>query len=285
MKIDRLPNQISRNDFGLLLELTLRHPWLIRKSSAFYDLLSVCESEREASLVLDLVSRINFFTPNDQLDARRRICDKITKEWSLTQVETQIIAINDRELADSSSAYVQQMKGVFAETCGWKTPNFINGLGAAVERVADGKAIVVVDDFCGSGESVSGKVDWIKKKLDEQKKTCRIYVAVAAAMEQSKNAIEPLVDSYFAVTWLKRGISDYLSDPELTAAFTDMKRLESILHKRYGRKKLQDYSFGWRASEALYYSEGDNPPNNNFPLFWWPRLNTGPERDVLIPRI
>ncbi len=285
MKIERLSDKISREDFGLLLGLTLRHPWLIRRSSAFFDLLALCENERETSLVLDLISRVRFFTPNDQLHARRQICEHLTKGLSLSQGDALIIAVNDRELADSSSAYVQQMKGAFAEVCGWRTPSFINGLGPAVDRASEGQAIVVVDDFCGSGESLRNKVVWIKKKLAEQGKSCRIYVAVATAMEQSKGEIDPLVDNYYAVTWLRRGISDHFSEPALAEAVVDMSRLEAILNSKYGAKKMKDYSFGWRKSEALYYSEGENPPDNNFPLFWWPVLRGGLGRDVLIPRI
>ncbi|WP_417463222.1 hypothetical protein [Kordiimonas sp.] len=285
MTVERLPHHIPKDTFESLFRLSVDHPWLIRKSSALFDLISTCEKDEEIDLVVKLISRINFFTPNDQLCARRKVCEYLTNHLGLIESDTLLIAIKDNELADSSSAYVQQMKGALAEVGGWRTSNFVDSLTSAVERVSPDGSLVIVDDFCGSGGAIKRKLEWLRLKLREHEKECRMFVAVAAAMEFSKKEVSPLAEDYYAATWLKRGISDNFSGPELEEATAAMLKLEQSLKARSDGKKLSDYSFGWRKSEALYYSEGDNPPNNNFPLFWWRHMKGGLERDPLIPRI
>jgi hypothetical protein len=285
MTIDRASGIIERETFEQMMHSTLLQPWLVRKSGAFFDVLELCESEAEKDLVLKLISKIHFSTPNDQLNYRREIAKFVTGTLKLSEANTIFLALNDTELADSSSAFVQQMKGVLAEIGGWRTPAFVDKLSSAVSRAKQDSAIVVVDDFSGSGGSISGKIAWLRKELAKAKISCKIFVVVASAMERSKLEIEPLVDQYHAVNWLSRGLSDLLVGHELEQAKEVMIKLESKLQKKSSGKQLADYTFGWRKSETLYYLEGDNPPNNNFPLLWWPKLKGGVRRDPLLPRI
>ena len=284
-EIPRSIEQMPQELFVELVQLTCRQPWLVRRSKELYETVGVCDDSDQRALVLDLISRFHFRTAEEYLVDRREIASVIADCWGCLPENTMLIALQDNACADSTSAVVQQFKGPLAEYADWKTHNFISQLGEVVARIEDGMNIVIVDDFCGSGGTISKKVLWLKEKLSEAGKEAPIRVAVASAMEQSQTVICPIVDDYFAVHWLRRGISDHYSGQDQSDALEQMEALESKLADKYGNKKLDDYRFGWQQSEALCYLDGENPPNNNFPIFWWRKLRPNADWETLLPRV
>lgn len=285
-EIPRSSETMSRELFGTLVSLTRQQPWLIRRSTELYDTVSVCDGEAQTDLIVDLISRFHFRSAQQNLEDRREIAAKISKDWGCVPESTMLIALQDNACADSTSAAVQQLKGPLAEFAEWKTHNFISSLSEVVSRAKqDSSIIVIVDDFCGSGETIAKKATWLREKLEEAGKSALIGVAVSSAMEQSKDIICPLVDEFFAVHWLKRGIRDHYSGQSAADAIALMEAIEEKLGKQYGNKKLDKYTFGWKQSEALCYLEGENPPNNNFPIFWWRKLKSNADRTALLPRV
>ncbi|MDP2582293.1 hypothetical protein Q8W37_20320 [Shimia thalassica] len=284
-EIPRASEAMSRELFGTLVQLTRQQPWLIQRSEELYDTVSVCDDEAQTNLIVDLISRFHFRSAQQNLEDRREIASKISKDWGCVPENTMLIALQDNACADSTSAAVQQLKGPLAAYAEWKTHNFISSLGEVVDRAKEDSIIVIVDDFCGSGETISKKVKWLREKLVEAGKNAIIGVAVSSAMEQSKDVICPFVDEFFAVHWLKKGIRDHYSGQSAMDAIALMESIEGKLGDRYGSKKLEKYKFGWKQSEALCYLEGENPPNNNFPIFWWRKLKSNADRTALLPRV
>lgn len=284
-EIPRSNEHISRDVFATLFNLTNKQPWLVRRSRELFDTVGLCTTESERELLIDLISRFHFRSVQNHLDDLRALAAKITNDWKCLPENTILVALEDRELADSSAMLVQQLKGPLAELGAWKTGNFISQLGEVVRRTKNGSIVVFVDDFCGSGESIYKKVVWLRNELISAGKTATIRVAVGSSMEQSKDIILPVVDDFYSVHWLAKGLNDYFRDTELTEAVATMRGIEDKLGERHGKKKLSDYSFGWKQSEALFYLEGGNPPNNNFPVFWWPKLRPARDRATLLPRV
>lgn len=284
-EIPRAKETMTRDLFGLLMQLTTQQTWLTRRSEELYDTLAVCDSEHQKNLIVDLITRFHFRSAQEYLEDRRDIARKISKDWGCLPQNTMLIALQDNACADSSSAAVQQFKGPLAEYADWKTHNFISSLGEVVERAKDGNNIVIVDDFCGSGDTISKKVRWLREKLEEASKSATLRVAVGSSMEQSKAVICPYVQDFYSVHWLQRGIRDFYSGQDAVDAIALMEAIESKLAERYGKKKIEDYAFGWKQSEALCYLEGENPPNNNFPIFWWRKLRPNLDRTALLPRV
>lgn len=284
-EIQRSTAVLTEQDFALQFMLTRKHPWLIRKSNSISATLALCEYEEDRNLIIDLISRMSVFDQNEHYENLVQIGNQIVNVWACSPDSTLILALDDKEVADSSKMVVQQMKGVLADHGGWKTAQFLTTLTAAVKKSQNGYSIVIVDDFSGSGESIQKKLLWLRDKLASEDKKVRILVAVATAMEASRSAISPISDDYWAVNWIKRGISDYLEGAELSQAIQAMERIECLLSKKSGSKKLSDYTFGWRRSEALYCVFGSNPPNNNFPIFWWPSIRGGKFHTPILPRI
>lgn len=61
-----------------------------------------------------------------------------------------------------------------------------------------------------------------------------------------------------------------------------MYKLEDKLSKVYEGRKLP--RLGFSRAESLYSREGGNTPNNVFPVFWWPFLETRKQRKVMFIR-
>lgn len=284
-EIPRSNEHMSRDVFATLFNLTNKQPWLVRRSHELFDTVGLCTTQAERELLIDLISRFHFRSVQNHLDDLRALAAKIANDWECLPEDTILVALEDRELADSSAMLVQQLKGPLAELGAWKTGNFISQLGEVVRRTKNGSIVVFVDDFCGSGESIYKKVLWLRNELKNAGKEATIRVAVGSSMEQSKEIILPVVDDFYSVHWLSKGLNDYFQDTELTEAVATMRGIEDKLGERHGKKKLTDYSFGWKQSEALFYLEGGNPPNNNFPVFWWPKLKPTRDRATLLPRV
>jgi hypothetical protein len=284
-QLERSPEVMGRDTFASLMSLSRKHTWLIPRSKELFDILELCETDYEKDLIVDLLGRFHFCSASRHLENLSRISDQIVKQWSCTPLNSHIVALEDGELADSSSMIVQQLKQPLALLADWKTHNFLNKLGAVVARANTGDNIVIVDDFAGSGTSIGGKVTWLRAELAALGKSATVRVAVTSAMHHSKLAIEPLVDEYFSINWLPKGISEHFTGGELASATAAMERLEAALGPKIGRKKLASYNFGYKRSESLYYLEGSNPPNNNFPIFWWPLLKPKKPRNPLLRRV
>lgn len=270
---------------AVLVELAQKQTWLSRKSGVLTNTAALCENDEEFDLLVDLLSRFHFCTPNDHLENLREIADTIVNKWKCLPSDTRITSLNNGERSDSSDMVAYQLKGILAELDTWHTHNFLNKLREAVVTVPNGGNIVIVDDFAGSGKSISDKVEWLRKELEAIDKAAKIFVALGTSMDAGKSKIEPVVDGCFIVNILSKGITDHYKDDELTAATSCMMRLETTLAKTSGRKKLVDYSFGYKQSETLYYADGLNPPNNNFPLFWWSKLKHIGKINPILPRV
>ena len=181
-EIPRSNEHMSRDVFATLLNLTNKQPWLVRRSRQLFDTVGLCTTEAEKELLIDLISRFHFRSVQNHLDDLRALAEKIVHEWGCLPENTILVALEDRELADSSAMLVQQLKGPLAELGAWRTENFLSQLGEVVRRAKNGSTIVFVDDFCGSGESIHKKVLWLRKELQSAGKEAIIRVAVGSSM-------------------------------------------------------------------------------------------------------
>ena len=285
VEIPRADEQMSRELFGTIFELSSRQPWLLRRSKELYDTVVLCENDGQKNLLVNLISRFHFRSAQNHLEDLRILASKIAVDWSCLPENTMLVALENSECADSSAMLVQQMKGPLAEHGSWETRNFISRLGDVVDRATEGSNIVIVDDFCGSGTSISDKVIWLKNELKKIGKTASIHVAVGTSMEQSRDIITPLVVDFYSVHWIRKGLNEYFKDQELAEALANMEAIENKLADQHEKKVIADFRFGWKRSESLFYLEGGNPPNNNFPIFWWPKLKNGKKRSTILPRV
>lgn len=283
--IPRSRSRLDRSSFSTIVGLLKRQPWLESRHGELLDTLDICDNLREQSLLCDLISRFHRIDAQALGDAMESIKIKIAQDWNLNSGDTVVAAINRKGYADSSQAIIWYLKPVLGSVDGWSMTNFVNGLSHSVENVPDNGNIVVVDEFSGSGETVSKAVRWIAEKLLEKGKIAKIYVCLVSAMNGARINIEGVTDNYFSVHWLDRGITDFYKGQELIDALEDMGKLESKLNERDGNLQLKKHTFGYKKTESIYCFENGNVPNNVFPIFWWSLLKDGRRRRPLLRRV
>ena len=283
MNKDRLSHKIEREIFEKVFNLSKVQPWLSEKSGEVLELLELCQTAPQQELTLDLLNRFHYVSDTKHRSDLRSLAAKITGDWKCVPTDTQVVALSGGEMADSSSMVAYGIKTELAKLGNWKTHNFSDSLGLAISNLPRLPNIVIVDEFAGTGNAVKNKIEYLRAEAESP---VAIRVGLLTAMETATKLFQPLVMETCCVNSLRKGISDHFTGNELSQAVALMTELEKLLAKRYGQKKLRDYEFGYERSEALHYSDAANPPNNNFPIFWWPKLTgTGNIRRLIAPRI
>lgn len=177
------------------------------------------------------------------------------------------------------------LKPAFSDDRGWQTTSFVANMSDAIPHTASGNAIVLIDEFSGSGRTLQKAVSWCRRQLEEKGINAKIYACCLAAMESGIEKVRQETDDFFACHVIKREISDHFKDEELIAAISMMERLEGELAPKVGDEALDKYKFGYKRSEALYYFQNGNSVNNTFPIFWWKELKNNKYWQPLLKRI
>jgi hypothetical protein len=263
----------------------LAQPWLESRQDELLETLQLCSNMKEVSLLCDLLHRFTYLSGAGLGRAIQKLGEAIAKDWELCPQATKLVAINRSDFADSSPALLWQLKPVMAGLGDWNTTHFVIKMADAVARAADGDTIVLVDEFAGTGGTLANAIKWLQGKLSESGKAVKVAAGVLAAMEGSRLVVEATGAQFFSVYWLKRGISDHYTGQDLIEATLNMERLEALLEPEFRNQKLKKFNFGYKRSESIYYFENGNPPNNVFPIFWWPALLGKRQRRPLLRRV
>lgn len=269
-----------------MLDLSLRQPWIIDK----YDKLEVlmfndCSNDKQQELIFELINRFEYLSHSRYVEYINSLGLEIFTEPGISDNDTQIVAIAADSGADSSQYIITDLKFIMDEL-GWRKHIFVNTFGKTYQtykRSTTHKNIVLVDEFVGSGKTVSNRVAAINKVFSDNgvnKYTVKVKVLVS-----TEHAINKLKEDGIDITAqiiIKKGISDYNTASDSIAKIQIMLQLESILKDKINDKDLP--SLGYGQAESLYYRDRGNVPNNVFPVFWWPMYKDGVERKVLLTR-
>ena len=121
-------------------------------------------------------------------------------------------------------------------------------------------AILLLDDYIGSGETAVSAVNWIRSEYGINLNKIAI-LAIAAQEQGIKYIDDTLKIKTFVYFMRKKGISDYYHDDSLKNNIKLMTQIENKL------KIDKNFSFGYNRSEALISLI--KTPNNTFPVFWF----------------
>ena len=102
-------------------------------------------------------------------------------------------------------------------------------------------------------------------------------------MEAAVSVIEQLGVMLYTPLVLKKGITDFFRNKDVSRYIEQMLNIESKLNPINKGEVLP--SLGYGRSESLFAIEGINVPNNVFPAFWWPLLRGEVERKTIFQRI
>jgi hypothetical protein len=295
MSID--PKEFERYKIRLIKQ----QDWLdCRKHlQALDNLFKECTDEEETSMLMELISR--FICPDEEtflafyVDQAKNIVD----DGTITVDNCIIGPTTDDEKPDSSQHMCNTFRNLLRRDGG---RHIVTGHFHYVETfIEDTKEknirVIIIDDFIGSGETMVGKIEKCKELVTRNEYTegANFKVISFAAMEEGKQYIEGHGVEVIADCILRKGITDFLVEPNLSAARKNMLRLESLILKPSDHM----YSFGYEQSEALYTKVItrttdpitletdiylDRAQDNVFPIFWWKEYKSKAPRKTLLYR-
>lgn len=260
--------------------------WLEELTRELSELWNLCDHDEERWLIEELLNRMSYLTSNDLKKYAKKIKAHIINNWGATSNSTFITAISDNNTSDGSQNVIQGLKNSFAGELGWEEKNFLNSI-AHIQGLGNNSIIILFDDFVGTGNTANKKIKWAHNKLNSLKKEkCKLYFIAIAGMKEGINTINKYVEGVYIPLQMEKGISNFYFTTELKEkAISAMENLEKKLGKKYKKKKLEDFYFGYGRSEALYTAEFCSTPNNVFPIFWWAESKDGKARKTLFKRL
>ena len=282
-KLSRSKYVFDKDDLVRLMDIHRRHPWLMYEDPAgLEELWHVAdESPEDKELIEFLLDKFHYVDSDMLREACKSLVNHIEANWGLSPENTIVSALCDNNEPDGSQYLVQSMKNKFSE--GWKG-RLGNSIVASVYEVKNGYNLVLVDDFIGTGNTVSRKSAWCRKKARDLGVTdLKIYVCSLAAMRSSYKVIEHSAEQIYSVYWLNKGISDEAPEEKLAAYTKSMLSLEDSLS--WPKRIKKKYTFGFQQSESLFSLESINVPNNVFPIFWWKYGKENESRPTIFRRL
>jgi len=269
--------------YNYLFTLCTYQPWLVNKREEVFDLLKLASEDYRIELILKLLREFTYVDEESLTRSADSIVDCITNEWKLPPKYTQIVASAYDDTADSSQAILWMLKRPFAEK-GITDIRFVNRVGKAVGNVEARPFIVLIDEFIGTGQTLRNRIEWLQKNVSKELiERMKLSVCVVAAMENAIRNIENIIDRCHACIVLEKGIMKVTDIAERKKAYCAMYRMEKQLAERIEKIAIPHFGFG--QAEALYYYQNGNPPNSNFPIFWWPEMKDGSARRTILTRM
>ena len=271
-----------RERYRKALKLLRVQPWLGSFEAELDALLDECNSDSEADLIFSLLHRFCYLSSTDERGILEAIASEIIG-LGFAESDVQVVALAANDDPDSSQAVIYSLKPIFARR-GWQPHRLVNRFSKAQQYVQQSRKIVLVDEFVGTGRTLVGRIEAMKRDFRANKKVvdAEFYSFSYAGMESAYDLLsrhEAVKKVWFSKA-LKRGISDF--EVDLGASSDLMLEIESRLSPRCGAFDLPNFGDG--KCEALYGREGGNCPNSVFPVFWWPESASGLRRDTILTR-
>ncbi|MEZ8503455.1 hypothetical protein AB6D08_19280 [Vibrio splendidus] len=275
------------NIFKIIFKLTKKQPWLEDRSEELEKLIfEDCKTAEEQELILELLERFTHVSHKEFSQLTNSLVEDIVTEPNLTDATTQIVAMTGDNSSDSAQFVLYSLKPLF-EKWKWRQHITVTSFQKAYReyKKQGGKHsnIILVDEFVGSGKTIIGRVQTLKKLFsDNGIDDISIKVKVIAASSIGiKKAHECNVDLTSFLT-IEQGISEHYSEGEIAEKLAIMDKLEAILSTSYESRNLP--KFGYGGTESLYTRDDGNTPNSVFPIFWWPFFSDDTDRETLLIR-
>lgn len=274
-------DKISQQTQKLML-LYKQASFLKGKDKQLDELLRICDTKKQWSLIYRLLSKFNYIQYPQYGILLKSMADYIENIVKDNESSYCLLAVSKGTEADSSQALLQHLKVPL-----WKsfekrldTCNSFGRLHKYIKEHPD-VSYILVDEFCGSGKTLTLRLQDIIKEGVEAK------ICVLAGMEDAIHRIRDIGYDIHCCFEMQKGISgdEEMNDDEIEDAIKNMLVLEGKLATQINETQLSDHSLGYGKAESLFAIQGSNPPNNNFPIFWWKRYADYKERKTLLNRV
>ena len=238
-------------------------------------LLKDCSSHEQFAAVEHVLKNLSYRRSND-LEAGAANAGKVISElWGLEPANTLVAGLAEPNKTCGSTAYLRAIELALART--WSSSIYTT-FGSAFRHRNGRQNLVLVDDFIGSGQKFSERID----RLLRNPKTAdfKIHVVAFAGMATGIDRVALKVENRIAVKEQQEKCISSVRPPEKSSEYAlHMAALEKKIFSHTGQ-----YSFGYGQSEAAFFLEAFNIPNNNFPILWWEKYADGTPRPTLFTR-
>ncbi len=240
-------------------------------------LLKEAAADEEFEAIQHVLKKLTYCRSDDLIAASSEAAKQIVEGWRLTPGDSLIVGVAERGKTCGSTAYLRCIETSLPRT--WSASNAVWTTTDAAFRHRNQKPnLIIVDDFVGTGEKLTA----LLSRLSANPKTASytVHVCAFAAMEAGWDHVSAGIDQRFiAHRVLQKCISDLLQEPKRSSLLSAMLNLEKGIFNKPG-----DFNLGYMKSEASFYLEGFNIPNNAFPVLWWEQYANQTERKTLFSR-
>ncbi|MGK0525195.1 MAG: hypothetical protein ACI92N_002841 [Pseudomonadales bacterium] len=266
-------SKVSKDLVSSIMKLLTSQPWLAEKISSVSETLEECDTEEQQKLLLDMLSRFSYIDQVEYTRGLKSMVNHLFSENGLKPSETQLYGLQMSRDTDSSNEVAYRVRGIISREIASGTKHFSTMNRIPEISLEERPFIVIVDEFVGSGQTAKIRLEHLFQRakakgmeLDPKK----IYLCYLAGMNF---AIEQLRKefpiNFYCYLELKRGIEAFYEGALKNKAYSQMQLLENNLCDPCPETDEPLPYLGYGSAEALYYREEGNPPNSNFPVFWW----------------
>lgn len=260
--------KVSVKDMHTLYEIFTQNDWFSKSGQdqafkSFMDIL-VNFSDDEKDLILELASRYLWIGYKEYYEAILALLKSVEDKKIVACQKIIVFPIvkpKDIGKVKSSMPFLYMFKSVNFAGARYADIRFqVVDSYAQLKKIKFGSRdlLFLVDDFIGSGETLSTTIDEVLK--NDTIKPSVINVLTLVAQSEILSRLNELSISYYSGYIRTKGISSFYTSPELESKISIMKSIEKYL------PKVGEYSFGYNQSEALVSMH--RTPNNTFPIFW-----------------
>jgi len=279
----------QKNITKKIFNLSRRYGWIEFCVDHLSDILNnECTDNESQSMILEMIERFTHLSTSIYSQKLRQLAKLIVDE-NADPKSVQIVAMTADYSPDSGQRVLYDLKPIFEELNwrGYTGVNIYNQSLKEYKRKMSSNSkikIIVVDEFVGSGASVIGRYNDIKKIYSDSNNpvVLDIEFKVLASTIVGEDRILMKGINFKSMINVDRGLSDHYKDSELDRKRILMLKLESLLSDSYNGRQMP--SFGYGGVEALYSREMGNTPNSVFPIFWWKFLKDNTVRRTMLNR-
>jgi hypothetical protein len=244
------------------------------------ELLKICRNQQEFELIQHTLEKLVTVDAAYYQQVIIKFSKSFEKILGQLEGETALVAMAVDGQPDSSQRVAQEIK----PHLDIKNSDIFNSTSQFVKKsnMKKYQNFILFDDFSGTGSTVLNRIKKINDRAKELNHEITGVVNLMFGMERAASALnESGIVSHFLATF-EAGISSYFEGAELRRKIDAMLRLENELAPEYENNQLP--SLGYGRAEALFFIAGQNAPNSNFPIFWWPIDVHGARRLTLMKR-
>lgn len=222
-------------------------------------LMNECDTTEKFRVVEYVLKKLAYMRSSDLQTGAAQAAKVICQSWNLQPDNTLVVGLAEPNKTCGSSAYIRTIENELDRTWNSKIHTVFK---SAFRHKGMNTNLVLVDDFIGTGKKLIDRITDLRN--NPKTKDYVIYIVSFGGMIEG---IERLEKSYCHAIQVHHKQSKCISvglPADISEEYSNrMKEMEVRIFANPGK-----YNFGYMQSEAAFYLESFNIPNNNFPILW-----------------